>query len=113
MGDKGAKQSAAGAAMAERLVDEFAPLGNVNSKKMFGGYGVFADGVMFAIVDSAGDAFLRADDATSGPFDDAGSPQHSRMPYWLVPDTVLNDPKTLLAWGATARDVAQAAKKKK
>ncbi len=112
MGEKGAKQSAAGADMAARLLDELAPLGDVTTKKMFGGYGMFEDGVMFAIVDSAGDAFLRADDATSRAFEKQGSPRHSRMPYWQVPSPILNDSTALLEWSTPARDVAKAAKKK-
>jgi len=111
MGEKGAKQSPDGAAMAERLIDELASLGDVTTKKMFGGYGVFADGVMFVIVDSAGDAFLRADDSTSGAYEEVGSPRHSRMPYWQVPDAVLNDDRKLIEWATAARDVAKAAKK--
>ncbi|NND02577.1 MAG: TfoX/Sxy family protein [Acidimicrobiia bacterium] len=98
--------------MAERLVDDFAHLGNVTTKKMFGGFGVFEDGVMFAIVDSAGAAFLRADESSSQVFEDAGSERHSRMPYWLIPGAVLDDPKQLAEWAETARDVAKAAKKK-
>jgi DNA transformation protein len=111
MGENGARQSTAGAAMAERLIDDLAPLGDVTTKKMFGGYGVFEDAVMFALVDSTGGAFLRADDATSEKFVAAGSEAHGRMPYWRIPQTVLDDSTSLLEWAMTARDVARAAKK--
>ncbi len=40
---------------------------------------------MFAIVDSEGRLYLRADTTTAQAFDDAGSTQHARMPYWEVP----------------------------
>ncbi len=112
MGEKGARQRAAGTEMAEWLLDELAPLGDVTTKKMFGGYGVFVDGVMFALVDSAGRAFLRADDATSSEFAEAGSEAHGRMPYWRIPQAVLDDSTSLTKWATTARDVARAAKKK-
>jgi DNA transformation protein len=112
MGEKGARQSQAGSAMAEQLLDELAPLGAVTAKKMFGGYGVFADGVMFALVDSAGRAHLRADEATAPGFEAAGSDKHGRMPSWQIPDDVMADPDQLLAWAGRARDVAVAAKKR-
>ena len=111
MGEEGARLSAAGADMAAHLVDELAPLGEVTTKKMFGGYGVFTDGVMFALVDSAGGAFLRADESTSPRFEQAGSEAHGRMPYWKIPEVVLADPSSLLRWATEARDVAKAAKK--
>lgn len=112
MAEKGARQSTAGAETAERLLDELAPLGNVTSKTMFGGCGVFEDGVMFALVDSSGDAFLRADDATAPEFAEAGSEAHGRMPYWRIPKAVLDNAAALMQWATTARDAARAAKKK-
>lgn len=112
MGENGAKQSAAGAAMAERLVDELATIGDVSSKKMFGGYGIFDDGVMFALVDASGNPFLRADDTTSSAFEAAGSEAHGRMPYWRIPAEVMNDEERLRDWAGRARDMARAAKKR-
>jgi len=112
MGEKGAQQSVAGAEMAERLVDELAPLGDVTTKKMFGGYGVFEDGVMFALIDSTGGAFLRADETTATRFEEADSEAHGRMPYWQIPQAVLDDSALLMEWAMTARGVARAAKKK-
>ena len=112
MGEKGAKQTAAGADMAERLIEELVPLGHVTAKKMFGGFGIFENGVMFVLVDSAGIAHLRADATTSDRFAAADSERHGRMPYWQIPETVLEDPAQLLEWATTARDVARAAKKK-
>ena len=35
---------------------------------MFGGYGIFADGTMFALIDSGGRQFLRVDDASKSSF---------------------------------------------
>lgn len=98
--------------MAERLLDELAPLGEVTAKRMFGGYGVFEDGVMFALVDSSGGAFLRADETTSARFEEVGSEAHGRMPYWRIPPTVLDDSDSLVDWATMARDVARVAKRK-
>jgi hypothetical protein len=58
---------------AERLVDALGSLGDVTSRKMVGGYGVFCDGVMFALVDSTGLAHLRTDESTAVRFEEKGS----------------------------------------
>ncbi|MFC6287832.1 TfoX/Sxy family protein [Nocardioides sp. GCM10027113] len=110
MGEKGARQSAEGAERAAMLVESLEPLGPVTSRTMFGGHGIFLDGTMFALVDTRGAAYLRADDATAPDFEAAGSERHGRMPYWRIPDAVLQDPDQLLAWGGRAGEVARAAK---
>jgi len=111
MGKKGAKLTGDATARMERLVDPLGSLGEVTSKKMFGGYGVFCEGVMFALVDSAGVAHLRADESTVERFQRAGSTKHSRMPYWSIPAPVLNDQEKLVEWATDALAVAGAAKK--
>lgn len=111
MGEKNARLTGDATETAERLVDALGSLGDVTSKRMFGGYGIFGDGVMFALVDSSGVPHLRTDESTTTQFDDAGSAKHSRMPYWSIPDAVLNDDTSLLQWAKSALEVAQAAKK--
>lgn len=96
--------------VAEILTEEFKPLGEVTSKSMFGGVGLFVDGVMFTIVDKTGSVFLRSDASTDEAFETAGSHKHG-MPYWLVPESVMADPDQLLIWARRAADVAKANKK--
>ncbi len=96
--------------VAELLSEEWTPLGNVTSKSMFGGVGIFCDGVMFTIIDTQGAVFLRSDETTDAIFEAAGSHKHG-MPYWLVPDGVLSDPAELLSWARRAVAVANANKK--
>jgi DNA transformation protein len=111
MGEKDARLTGDATEAAERLVDALGSLGDVTSKKMFGGYGIFGDGVMFALVDSSGVPHLRADESTTTQFGDAGSTKHSRMPYWSIPDAVLTDDESLTTWATEAFEVAKAAKK--
>ena len=59
MGVTGARLSRAAEATARWAEEELAELGPVSARKMFGGFGVFLDGVMFAIVDPDGDLFYR------------------------------------------------------
>ena len=110
MGTEGAKGGPAAASMAQRLVEEFATLGPVESKKMFGGFGLFCESVMFALVDTEGTAFLRAEDARH--VEAMGTHKHGRMPYWSIPAPVLDDREQLIDWAKDALTVARAAKKR-
>lgn len=102
MGTKGAKQSSEAAGVAADFVERIGPLGDVTSKKMFGGHGIFESGKMFAIVDSAGDLFLKAGEANQDRFEAAGAEKHGRMPYWSIPADVLDDDAALQEWTAAA-----------
>jgi DNA transformation protein len=104
------------------LEELFAPLGGVSLRRMFGGIGVFKEGIMFGLV--ADDVlYLKADDATTpayeaegrGPFVYQGSKgKPAAMPYWQVPDRLLDEPDEFQEWAAAAFDVAvRTAKPKK
>lgn len=105
MGSKGARGKTAGIEAAAQLELTLEPLG-VTSRAMFGGHGIFRDDVMFAIVDSEGRLYLRADATTAQAFEAAGSTQHARMPYWEVPAPIREDPDALREWATTAAEVA-------
>ncbi len=105
MASKGARTKTAGIEAAAELETTLAPLG-VTSRAMFGGHGLFKDDVMFAIVDSEGRLYLRADASTAMAFEAAGSTQHARMPYWEVPEPIREDPVQLREWAATAAELA-------
>jgi DNA transformation protein and related proteins len=112
MGQKGAKLTETATASAAELVDALATLGAVQPKPMFGGYGVYESGVMFALVDPEGTVCFRAGPSTVGRYEAAGSKKHARMPYWAVPEAVLGDPAALREWAAEALQVAGASKRK-
>jgi DNA transformation protein len=102
---KGARGKTAGIEAAAALEETLAPL-RVNAESIGGGHGLFRDDVMFAIVDSEGRLYLRADGSTAMAFEAAGSTQHARMPYWEVPEPIREDPDQLREWAATAAEVA-------
>jgi DNA transformation protein len=112
MGAKDAQEQADTAAAMETFFDDLSSLIDVTSKKMFGGYGIFSDGVMFALVDPSGRRFLRADESTVGDFESADSDKHRGMPYWTVPDVVAADDAEFERWARRAAEVAHAAKKR-
>jgi DNA transformation protein len=98
----------------ELLKDSLRGLGPLNVRRMFGGAGVYADGVMFGLI--ADDTFyLKADDETKGafeaeglaPFVYEGSTRTVAMSYWRIPERLLEDPEEMEAWARTALDVAR------
>ena len=88
---------------------------------MLGGAGIFADGLMIALV-SNGDIFFKADDETSPAFEREGLKPFAYgakrrrvvMSYWRMPERLLDDPDELAVWAKAALGAARrsAAKKK-
>lgn len=110
MGKTGAKKSSAAAVAAAEMLEVLRPAGVVSSRSMFGGFGLFESGTMFALLDSDGRLFFRVDSSTQARYEDAGSQQHNPMPYFEVPVDVLDDDSQLLEWAREAAQVAHAAK---
>lgn len=106
MGSKGTRAKVAGDRAAASFVKTAERLGGVTSKAMFGGHGIFQNDVMFAIVDSEGRLYLRADATTEMAFEAAGSTQHARMPYWEIPRAIAEDEESLREWAQAAAEVA-------
>lgn len=106
----------ADASLAEFVLDQLAPLGGVEARRMFGGHGLYLDGEFFGMVfdgrvwfrtDERSRPKYRAMDAIPVPF---GGPGEDKC-YWSVPEDVLEDATTLAAWAReaarTPRPVAQ------
>ena len=55
-------------------VDLLQPLGAVRARAMFGGHGIYLDGVMFALVHED-ELYLKVDDVTEARFEAAGLPR--------------------------------------
>ena len=112
MGTKGDRLTEAATERAAWLVDELAGLGEVTSKKMFGGYGIFESDVMFALIDSDGTAHLRSSPTDEHRYVEAGASKHGRMPYWSIPDAVASDHEQLVDWATEALGISRSAKKR-
>lgn len=106
MAKKGSRLTAESTATAEALVSDLAPLGEVTSKAMFGGHGIYCEGVMFGLVDSTGAAFLRVDDDLAAKLTAAGGSRHGRMPYVSI-----SVDRDITAYATRALEVARAAKR--
>ncbi|MGB6388500.1 MAG: TfoX/Sxy family protein [Methyloceanibacter sp.] len=104
----------------EFLTDLLSAFGPVSIRNMFGGAGVYAEGVMFALV--ADDTLYFKADATSAPdFAAEGKTPFTytaegrapvAMSYWEIPERLLDDPEELAVWARRAHDIARAAKTK-
>jgi DNA transformation protein len=112
MGEKGAKLSLDAADVCDQVVRDLTPLGDVSSRKMFGGYGIFESAAMFALIDSNGQVFLKVDDSNLERFENAGAEKHGRMPYYQVSQEVLENAEQLHDWARPSIAIAHAAKKK-
>jgi len=92
------------------LDEQFAPLPGVTIRKMFGGLGVFRDGIMFAM--SVEDTlYLRCDPERAADFETEGSERvvfksHSGkdmpMPYWRAPERLFDEPDEFRQWAERA-----------
>ena len=96
-------------------------MGPLTIKHFFGGSGVYADAVMFAMI--AGDTlYLKVDDALKRDLADAGSGpflwtpstgpkagQTLALGYWRLPEAALDEPDEAVRWARRALRVAQEA----
>jgi DNA transformation protein len=110
VGEKGAKLTSDATQSYERVIESLHPLGDMTGKKMFGGYGIFESGTMFALVNSEGRVFFKADESNRWRFQEAGADRHGKMPYYQVPDTVLRDEDLLFEWAIESIEIAHKSK---
>ena len=100
--------------IAMRVADMFTgrikSLGDITYKKMFGGYGVFESGTMFALVPKDGGVYLKSGQANMARFEEAGTNKHGRMPYYQIPEGVYKDNSQLMEWAREAIEVSKVAK---
>jgi len=103
----------------EFVIGQLEPMGTVVSKRMFGGAGLYLDGVFFAIIENDTLRFKvddsnRADyeKAGMGPFRPYKGKDHT-MQYYEVPVEVLEDSDVLSVWARKALAVASTAKNRK
>lgn len=92
---------------AELLVSKLEPIGGITSKKMFGGHGIFHDGKMFGIIDSKGMAYFKVGDSNRSEYEQNGAQKHGKMPYFTIPDSILNDHEALLTWSQRSIEVSK------
>lgn len=91
------------------VLDQLAGLDPIE-KRMFGGIGLFIDGLMFGIVSGSDVLYLKTDEAIAATVAAAGGVpmQYTRagktrdMSYSTVPADILDDPEDLRSWAENA-----------
>lgn len=105
------------------LAEFFASYGPVSVKRMFSGFGVYAEDVCFAVF-LRGELFLKADPASVARFEAEGSSPFSYSQkksgkvirvdsWWRLPARLYDEPDELAEWTRAAVAVAHAASVKK
>jgi DNA transformation protein and related proteins len=97
----------------------FAPFGPVMVKRMFGGAGIWAEGLMFGLVFD-GAIYLKVDENSIPDFQREGSRPfvyirakspdrvgRASLSYWRLPERLYDDPDELAVWAARALAIAQ------
>jgi DNA transformation protein len=95
------------------ITEIFAGLGPVSIRKMFGGKGVYHNGLIVG-VEVRGEVLLKADKVSAPDFEAAGAKRWSydgkrgpvNMPYWTIPDSAVDDPDELAKWTTKAYEAA-------
>ena len=102
----------------EYLQELFEKFGPVHTRKMFGGYGIYHDGVMFGLVEDD-TLYLKSDETSVEYFQSRGLGQFEydrggktvKMSYYRAPDEIMDNPDEASLWARRAWEVAFRAKK--
>ena len=91
----------------EEVLDRLAALGEITSRPMFGGVGLYWRGVIFGIV-FQDRLYLKVDERSRPEFEARGmgpfrpNERQTLKSYYEVPPEVLADPEALLSWAREA-----------
>lgn len=98
---------------AEFVAELLEPFGGVSVRGMFGGFGLFRDGVMFGLIADVA-LYLKADDENGADFDAAGmgafvyrrNGRDVALSYREAPSELFDDSDELVAWARRAHRAA-------
>ena len=94
----------------QELLEDWAP---VSARRMFGGHGLYHEGLMFAIVMDQR-LYLKVDEVNRpefealglAPFTYAMKGRDVALSYWAAPDAIFDDPQEAVLWARSAWDAA-------
>lgn len=101
------------------VVNHLNQVAPVTARSMFGGYGLYSEGIMFALI-AYDTLFFKVDDGNLADYQTAGSEpfRYDRngkpieMSYYRLPDNVFEDLAKLANWLESAREAARRSKTK-
>ncbi len=96
------------------LQEIFQGLGPTTARKMFGGYGLYYDGIMFALVANE-QLYLKVDKSIEQHFTELKLPPFEyekgdkivKMSYYLAPAEIFEDLEQATLWGRRSFEVAK------
>ena len=95
------------------VMEKLLPIGGIKSRAMFGGYGIFHEGLMFALI-SEDTLYFKVNDSNRYSYEKAESkPFPHGISYWEVPTEVLEDNVKLHEWANISIQIAHEAAKRK
>jgi DNA transformation protein len=104
------------------LEDLFSVVSGVSIRRMFGGVGVFRNGLMFALATSEGRLAMKTDQENTPAFQAEGAQEWMyeskgrrtmKMGYWYVPERLLEESDEFRSWALAAYEAAVRADAKK
>ncbi len=107
--------------LADLVMELFGGLGDIRCRRMFGGLGVYADDLFFALADD-GLVYVKGDDANEPEFRAGGSQpftfpgkdgEVNTLRYWRLPDAALDDIDEAQRWGRLGLEAALRARSAK
>lgn len=100
------------------IVEQLNRVRPVTTRRMFGGAGFYADGLIFGLADDES-VYFKVDDTTRGDYEALGGKPFRPMKdmvsmnYFELPDGVLENPDALRPWVEQAVRVSRAAASRK
>ena len=90
----------------EEIREVFDGLGPVSIRRMFGGQGIYHQGLIVGLVLSTGELMIKGDEVSGPEIEAAGGTRwvyemrgrSGAMPYWTIPDAARDDPEELAVW---------------
>jgi len=95
------------------IMDKLSPIGGIRSRAMFGGYGIFYEGSMFALI-AEDTLYFKVNESNRAMYKKAQSkPFPHGISYWEVPTEVIEENSKLLDWANLSIGIAQKIAKKR
>lgn len=105
-------------AYADFVAEQMADLGTITVRRMFGGHGLYCDGLFIAII-TGEQLWFKADAQTQGAFEGRGLQRFAysargktvQLMYYEAPAEVFDEPQAMARWGRLALEAAVRARK--
>jgi DNA transformation protein len=101
--------------------DQMAALGDIVSRRMFSGAGLYCEGIIFALI-LRDQLYFKVDDGNRGAYQAEGLAPFSYQArgrtvelgsYWRVPERLFDDPDDMLQWARAALAAGRRAQREK